>query len=87
MTDFESLLAADLTVDANAEAYRAARAAKVAEIAEYIADYLKDGIDPTELAERLMTSAESAGNVFGDDVNGEIPSRYTKTGNPGHFSV
>lgn len=58
------------------------RAAKVAEISEDIADDLKPGISANHIAELLMTKAEETGHIFGNTIEGEIPSRYTIHGNP-----
>lgn len=73
--------------DTTEAAYFAARAEKVAEIAEYIADYLKPGIDAAKLAEELMTTAEDMGRIHGDEVNGEVRSAYTRDRNALPFTV
>tara|TARA_Y100000310_G_scaffold43727_1_gene40756 strand:- start:574 stop:840 length:267 start_codon:yes stop_codon:yes gene_type:complete len=76
---FNALGDGDETTDAE---YDTARLYKVREIERYVSFYLKDpGIAPA-IAEDIMASAEESGRFDGDAVNGEVPSRYTITGNP-----
>lgn len=63
-------------------AYDAARARKVAEIADSIRDDLRSPGIAEDLAERLMSSAEEMGRISGDVVSAELPSRFTVRGNP-----
>lgn len=70
------------------DSYWPARAHKVAAIAEYITDQIKGREFTAEwLAERLMCTAEEMGRIDGDDVSGEVASRYTTTGNPLTFII
>lgn len=69
------------------EAYEEVRRAKVAEIADYIRDHLKPGIDARRYAEQLMSSAEEMGRIYGDNVRGEVSTGYTTSGKPLPFTV
>ncbi len=78
--------------DAEEREYSRRRAGKIAEIAAYIAEYLdpRDMAQPLSvigLAEALMASAEDMNRIQGDDVHGEVASRYTRNGNPLTFTV
>lgn len=73
--------------DPGSREYDTARAAKVAEIAEYIATHVADGVNVTVAAESLMADAEEAGHIDGDDVSGELAGRYTASGNPLTFTL
>ncbi len=72
--------------DAEEREYSRRRAAKIAEIAAYIAEYLDPRVSVIGLAETLMASAEDMGRIQGDDVHGEVASRYTRNGNPLTFT-
>lgn len=67
--------------------YDRRRAAKVAEIAAYIAAYLRDGVDVAATAEWIMASAEEMGRFDGDCINGEVPPTLTRDGNPLPFTI
>lgn len=69
------------------EAYNAVRAKKVAGIARYIADHLRDPSLADALAEEIMSRAEQMGRIDSDNVSGEVPSRYTVSGNPLPFTL
>jgi hypothetical protein len=62
--------------------YDRRRAAKVAEIAEYVRDHVKNPDIAEDIAEDWMSHAEDIGDIYGNDVHGEIPSRYTISGSP-----
>lgn len=67
--------------------YDAARAEKVAKIRDYIAGHLRDGIDADTFARLIMVTAEESGRIDGDEISGEIPASYTRTGNPNSFTI
>ena len=84
----QSLLARhDTLTSAEARDYNAWRNAKIEAIATYTADYLKPGLDARHMAESLMDGAEETGRIYGDDVNGELASRYTINGRPLSFTI
>ena len=69
--------------------YDAKRAAKVAEIAEYLDGLLSDNSREQRdfLAEQAMQEAEEMGRFRDDSVCGEISRRYTADHNPLGFLV
>jgi len=73
--------------DETAAEYGKRRAAKVAEIADYIKDHLRDGVDVDATAEWIMAGAEETGRFDGDCIAGELPSRYAKDGKPLPFLI
>lgn len=87
MPTLQELCAAAGDSDEAGRAYDAARAAKVSEIAAYIADLMRDPHHADAIAETIMANAEEMGRIDGDAVNGELAGRYTKTGNPLPFSI
>ena len=70
---------------ATERAYDKARAAKVAEIAEYLAAQGFD--DPGYWAEHAMKRAEEQGTIIGDEVSAEIAGHRTPSGRPLAFTV
>lgn len=62
--------------------YDSRRAAAVQDIAEHIEGKILEDLDPHFLAEAVMAKAEEMGRIDGNEVSGEIHSRYTKNGNP-----
>lgn len=88
MTDtLESLYRACHESDDAMRAYDKARAAKVAEIADYLKPHLSDPDTAPHWAAHVMGNAEGMGRIDGDEVTGEIPSRATLAGNPLPFSI
>jgi len=73
--------------DAAAAEYGKRRAAKVAEIADYIKDHLRADVDVDATAEWIMAGAEETGRFDGDAIGGELPSRYTQSGTPLPFTI
>lgn len=67
--------------------YDRRRATKVAEIAEYIADHLRDGVDAAKTAEWIMAGAEEMNRFDGDCIHGEVPPTLTRDGNPLPFTI
>lgn len=82
VTTFESLYRALGDDEAVTAEYDRRRAAKVTEIAAYIATYLRDGVDVAATAEWIMANAEEMGRFDGDYINGEVPASLTRDGNP-----
>jgi len=87
MTTLEALYNALGENEATEAEYGQRRAAKVAEIADYIKDYLRADVDVDAMAEEIMAGAEETGRFDGDCVAGELPSRYTKDGKPLPFLI
>ena len=85
-TTLEALYYA-LDDEAAAAEYGKRRAAKVAEIAAYLADHLRDGVDVDVTAEWIMAGAEETGRFDGDAIGGEVPGRYTRSGNALPFTI
>ena len=75
--------------DDGSPAYDSMRAAKVAEIAEYLDGLLRDNSQEQRefLAEEAMKSAEEMGRFRDDCVSGEISRRYTADRNPLVFTI
>ena len=67
--------------------YDLARKAKVAQIAEYIATFMKEPHYAGSVAEAIMASAEEMGRIDGDSISGELSSHYTTTRNPNAFTL
>ena len=67
--------------------YSLRRAAKVKEISEYIADFLRRPEHSMAIAKRIMEQAEEMGRIDGDRVRGEVPSNRTANGNPLAFTI
>lgn len=88
MATLESLFALLGDDDATTELqYNERRRKKVDEIAEYIGSFLKEPALAYGIAGAIMESAEEMGRMNGDEIEGEVPSRYTKTGNPLPFTA
>lgn len=68
-------------------AYTAKRKEKVAEIAEWIRDDLRDGDNAGWIADRIMSHAEEQGLIDDNTIRGEVPAFKTKTGNPIVLSI
>ena len=67
--------------------YDRRRAQKVQEVTDYIRDFLKDPKIADAVAESIMATAEEMGRINGDEINGEVASRYTASGNPLPFTI
>ena len=52
----------------------------VNELADYIRDDVQGGIDVANLAESLLSEKDRADED--DEINIEVPARYTRSGNP-----
>ena len=72
---------------ADVAAYDAARAEKLAEIVDYIAYYIDPGFSAERIADEILSTAEEMGRIHGDEINGEVASRYTTDGRPLAFTI
>ena len=76
-------LFANMAESAEADrAYEAARAVKVAAIAENIRDQLRYPHSADIIAEGIMSRAEEAGRIDGNDVMGEVSPDHVRGHRP-----